>query len=421
MILLLLIIFAGIIYGMYKMSGYQLTPYLLFGLIWFLILSCSLLAAPDYYFSASAVLWIVVSVIFFATGSVVGNSYLQKAHNGTVVSGMHILKYLSSFQWVSALATLVALLLIIGQYGFFDNTSKLSIGNLSIMLMNDRYSGVRFSPPIMLCFTLTYAGCINAAILLSLLQSGKKFVHPIVLFGLLYVISYITTSRSVFLYGVIIFAATLYFAAVRHTKNFTKYFSIKNISFGILLLFVVFSLFVGSQVARKGISIGEAGVLKPIITSLRVWFAGNLSGLSIWFDKVYSPQPLAWGTFTFGGLTELLGFNYRKSGVYETCFDVSGNFEYTNIYTLFRFLIDDFGFMGSLLFTLAAGFVCQVFLVKSLSGNLKTIILGSLVFSLFLYSFISSVLAYNSIVFAYIMYFFLILFFNHITTKRDGA
>ena len=145
----------------------------------------------------------------------------------------------------------------------------------------------------------------------------------------------------------------------------------------------------------------KSGQLAFLANYLRVWFSGNISGFCAWltmsYDTVYNK-----GFISLAGLSEWFGVLHRKVGIYDIAIDVNKKMEFSNIYTFFRYIIDDFGITGSLLFFLILGFASHHFFNQSVKGNFPGAALLSGIFALLIFSFITSIFAYNSILFAWI-------------------
>ena len=94
----------------------------------------------------------------------------------------------------------------------------------------------------------------------------------------------------------------------------------------------------------------------------------------------------------------------RVPGMYTNSYDVSGKLEVTNIYTIFRFLIDDFGWFGAFIFCILLGVICKYFYNKLLQGSFIGLSILAGLFSGLIFSPIASIWAYNSILFAWICF-----------------
>ena len=128
-------------------------------------------------------------------------------------------------------------------------------------------------------------------------------------------------------------------------------------------------------------------------------------------NMFYRDNSLKYGVMTFFGIFNGIGLAKRQTGIYRD-FVYFGRLDKTmrsNVYTIFRMLIDDFGKVGALIFLLLLGFasgkavvmiqkrkfvfLCQAFLIA--------------VYSYVLWGFVASIWAYTSILCAFGLSFFI--------------
>lgn len=123
------------------------------------------------------------------------------------------------------------------------------------------------------------------------------------------------------------------------------------------------------------------------------------------------------GGATFAGLNEWLGGEARDLGIYNKAIDLNGHMQFSNVYTLFRFLIDDFGLTGTVLIWFLLGIFCRAMYNRILNGDFIAAAVHSGIFAWMLFSFITSILAYNTVLFAW-MIFVLITFASEKLAKK---
>ncbi len=117
---------------------------------------------------------------------------------------------------------------------------------------------------------------------------------------------------------------------------------------------------------------------------------------------------------TFYGISNYLGLASREQGVFTEFFsygngNVSGEMV-TNVYTAFRFLIEDFGFFGSFiffgLFGLFSGF--SFLKIKNNPNTIAWKVIHSAFLFFIFYSFATSVWAYTSYIVVFILFYLLL-------------
>lgn len=381
-------------------------PASLFALIWNFIFVFSILSAQDYYFSVPALLSILLFVTVFFCGGRLALVFkniksqtvdAQLLNTGNIVLHELIIK-------VGVLSGFTALILLL-QYSGLTLSSIFnfqSFSEASFKVSAERYAGVRLSSPIMLCITISYITSFVAGMLLAgkTTKSQKIWIAllilPIVLFSVFY------TARSVMLYMFVIIGGSYFAFKPFYQRNHPVLFSRRNVIIGAAGIFLLLSAFIISQSFRMKLNLNDSGQFSFVTNYLKVWFSGNVSGYSSWYD-VESVLPVDnSGSFTFAGLSELFGVSERKVGIYETTIDVNHQMSFSNIYTAFRFLMDDFGFSGTLIVFALLGFLSKYFFERSRRGSLTSAAILSGILAFFLFSFISSIWAYNSILFSWI-------------------
>mgnify|MGYP000190097420 CR=1 FL=1 len=133
------------------------------------------------------------------------------------------------------------------------------------------------------------------------------------------------------------------------------------------------------------------------------WFAFMMGGRS---EVEYGHEAATYGFYTFMAVFKLMGSDkIVPQGVFDQYY-VYGDYLATNIFTMFRGLILDFGFIGATLFMLATGLLLHLTFYAMLTNRRPTLTVAAFVFMMgyFYTSFIISVLIWNSI---YISFFLL--------------
>jgi oligosaccharide repeat unit polymerase len=120
-------------------------------------------------------------------------------------------------------------------------------------------------------------------------------------------------------------------------------------------------------------------------------------------------------------LFQLLGINiFEPPGVFDQYYSFGDLFT-TNIYTMFRGLILDFGFIGSVLFMLATGFLLHWAFHSMLRNKRPVFTVAVFVFMMgyFYTSFIISVLIWSRIYVTFLL-LWIVLRVNKLVTQRGG-
>ena len=388
-----------------------LAPSALFSIVWCFIIGLSLLLAPEYYFSPIAIIFITCCIVSFFIGGLLVEKNNKKLNinadnkkyeaNITSIGGFRI------FMLTAIVAGILSNYFLVDSYGF-SFTSLLSYSRyheFADLVTNDRYlEGISIPQFSILLLSIAYTACIVGG---AFVQINKKWYDNIWILLVhipILVLTVLSTSRAIFLYGLFLsvgaFLANNYFVHQHQIKLFTPF---RIAIFGVSAICIVL-VFVFTQASRMNADITDTSSLAGVLDHLKVWFAGNVSGFSYWIDyKDWLSISPKFGAYTFGGVFEKLGIMQRNDGVFQDYFDASGDSAFTNIYTLFRFLIEDFTAAGSLIFLFLLGALAKYVSIQLLKFKYAGVTLLGSIYSLLLFSFIASILVYNSILFAIIL------------------
>ena len=381
------------------------SPFSLFALLWTFIAGFSIFTAPEYFFSAHALGFITINVFVFFAGSIISEKYLENlpSHPEEPVNkGGWLLR---AHFYFSVAAGFMSLYFLLHDAGvrFTELFDKGRLIEVSKVFTDNRYAGERLSPLTMLCLMISYSGCLTGGRIFILSRDiyGKLKAPVVLLPVLLFTVVY--TARAVFIFAVVLFIASLLSHYILLNKKKVLFFSNKTFAIILAGLVVIPVLFFITQAARMGISKISVSSFGSIIEHLKVYFSGNVSAFSFWFEE-RSAGILSYGAFTFAGLNEWLGGDARDLGIYNKAIDLSGHMQFSNVYTLFRFLIDDFGLAGTLIFWFALGIFCRWVYGRILKGDFIAAAIHAGLFAWLLFSFITSIFAYNTVLFAWLIF-----------------
>lgn len=138
-------------------------------------------------------------------------------------------------------------------------------------------------------------------------------------------------------------------------------------------------------------------------------YVAHLPAYDFWLNEYLSKENnyLDWGAKTFYGISNTMGLLKRKTGVFENYYIfVSNGIDFkTNIFTVFRFHIEDFGFFGAFIFLFLLGFLfSKVKHFSSFFPLLTITITANLIFYI-LESYMSSAWAYISFILVFVIFY----------------
>jgi oligosaccharide repeat unit polymerase len=279
-----------------------------------------------------------------------------------------------------------------------------------------RYSGNFFEPAYCQLFLVfvylapLYGGFFYA----QLKRKGKIYCLLTIVPSLLVLIP--TNMKLGLILSVILWCASYFVCCVFLRKPIFGKITIKRT----LKVTAVILTFVGilftSMVFRAGKI--DAKTIDTIKIKFIVYAFGGLPAADIWYDNYLKEEDhdYYYGEKTFSGISNVLNVAKREQGVFKEVV-VFGKYNdlplKSNIYTIFRCVIEDFGLMGAVLFFFIVGFLAsyayyQVKLKRHIFSNV-IIFVASL--SIYLCSWLQPVVTvYTSPLITFLLFYFLLKF-----------
>lgn len=140
---------------------------------------------------------------------------------------------------------------------------------------------------------------------------------------------------------------------------------------------------------------------------------GHLPAFDIWYVSYEEHfSDLTFGGKTIYGITNTLGILSREQGVFSEMYKISPYGDETNVFTAFRFFVEDFGSVGTWLFLFIMGYLCRMgndSFVSKRSIHLGITIICTIYFYIS-WSFATSAFAYASFIMIFVYLYFLLKF-----------
>lgn len=187
--------------------------------------------------------------------------------------------------------------------------------------------------------------------------------------------------------------------------------SSKSIFYGIIIGILFYSILLFSFVFRVG-KLDERTIAKA--NSKFTSYLAHVPAFDNWLTQHDESINYYWGTKTFYGVSSFLGIEERKQGIFEDFYIYKGrNLDIsTNIYTLFRSLIEDFGIFGSLCFLSFCSYIfTKRMILKNLNTEFSLAVMSSLLMLIF-YSFVTSIYSYTSYILAFVFFYLILKLIN---------
>lgn len=392
-----------------------LKPGAFFPLMVSLVFIPSLIFASSYYVYAGALLWVVVSVMCFSSGSMLVSlkyqSRLPKSLDEDSSNGRYrnfkssdILRSITPMLAVSIALGLLSSFLLIWFYGrsvtlFFSSKAIGEIGhNLSVI----RYGG-NGSPPLLsqILLAFVYSSPILGGV--SYARGGARISRVLSILSLLpaFVVFLIQTTRAAPLFAVALWATSYFAYKVFLGRGvpvplFTKRRALVLVVvlFSFVLISSIGPVFRTSEVPTAGNVI--SGIRSPDTTAT---LFGHVSAYSREFQEVWAEnEKPTYGSITFAGIVELTASNSNVP--LKVWYFPDGT--RTTIDTIFASLLKDFGYSGSLVFLFALGVISSLIYEKVSRGKFLLVPLLSALF-LFVGLIIGSIFKYTTIILAFLI------------------
>lgn len=401
-----LILFTAIVR---KVVRSWLHPSALLLLMWSGIFLSTGCFAPEYSYSVEGGVALIALLAAFGVGGATGSSiyHTNSRVNNNVSSDVTVrVKNLESYLAIGTILGFIATVVVLSSRGFSAET--LSDVDTLMEASHDfsvaRYEDNYQMPGIArLLLTVNYVSVALSGICTgfgsTLRWNLKSYYKKLLLILPLMpqvALAIIMTTRAQVLYELIVWFSFYISGAVFSKRSEVHIiFTIKRIfQFAFFIFFLVF-MFVALQFLRAGIT--DFDRVWDVLEHLKKWPFGSIGGFSIWWDKG-SEAELAMGYYSFTGLFEWLGIRSRENGLYVDYVNLGGG-AYGNIYTAFRGLIDDFGWILSAAFLFIAGVAAGYSYDQSKkSTNLNGIVILSLGYMGIIWSPIVSIYSYSSVI-----------------------
>ncbi|HUA14859.1 MAG TPA: O-antigen polymerase [Verrucomicrobiae bacterium] len=387
------------------LRGSWLSPAALVALIWaFYIAGCLLLT--DYQIFPGGI-WIIVLFVFSVQFGATLAEGAVKIHQSQTEARRLDLETVELWSRRSFLFTvLFAAVALIGMihlllYSFekyslgFSLLSLLSLGHLWSVA---RYQNGELEPwSVRLLIMWVYPAALLAGICFA---TARRRLHKYASFMPLLpatLIGSVFAERAGLAFAVVCWLSGFFAVRYYETRGAYALFQRK-------LVIVMLSLVAGGLlffVTIDTLRIFEGGdnvELRLDTPRISKYLFGSVPAFCSWFHYMHPEEP-GWGALTFSGVFDLLGIKQREIGVYVDHVTLMGG-EETNIYTMFRGLIEDFTLTGMCCFGILLGVVSGY---ASRLRQLGAILTLSGCYALLLFSPLISLFAYNGLILAWVV------------------
>jgi oligosaccharide repeat unit polymerase len=390
----------------------------LFTVYWFAFFVLSwTFTCLDYEWSFLSCFYVVLFSFFLYLGSLIASKVVGRTHISFSQFGARKIDshFLFSMLILSFFLGLIYPLYVIKLSGgsFLDLFSFSSLSTIASSFYMSKDKGIDTPTSINFFLSFIYLCPLLGGFLFSHSRKLKKIAILVLSLIPTFYAFLVTTTKAGILASFFLFLIG-YIANVFYTRKPIKQIKKKLFFMCICSLVVIVVLFV-SMLFRYN------GDLSHVLARFPSYAFGAIPAFDYWLSSSFSLADRFYlGENTFIGIFNLLGIVSRQKGIYSTGF-VSGSIS-TNIYTVFRGLILDYGIFGSFLFSYLWGFLSRLIVQKTFYRPYSSFF-GHLVicFSLFfmLWSFLVSSFSYNSFVFGILCFCFILLANTYFVEKKS--
>lgn len=408
----------------YIVNGKNLNITNIYIYMWsFLIIMSKIFIQYDY--KVYSLLWIVLSMYAFIIGQKLSVKKVFVLTDVVINRTSHIytIKNIDCILLTLIIAMgILYNILTASKYGI----KLTSVNSLNALLaVNNYIANIRYNGDIQsnalssIANIFVYSGPLCGGY--TLLKSDKlyKKILCYLVFIPVIVNSLLTNTKAPITGCIILFMISSYVSYLDiHKTDFL--FTIKMLIYAIILFVLMCVFFTFMFYLRAG------GIYPGLVNKLFAYAFGCIPAFGSWFDSeiigscfFFNFDKYDYGTNTFMIIPILMGFITRKPGVYDF---INGGYPNSNIYTMFRGIISDYGLFGGLVFITIISFISHICInnIKYLhkSNRLAKTILSLFAF-LLLYGYIISPYVYFSYTFSFIVfYFFLYIVDNNANIKN---
>ena len=399
----LLFVLLGISARVIKRSW--LAPGAFFVLYWGVACVGPLVLSPGDKVSAGAVYWIFLSTLTVLLGDfvgAVGRKEKQVRTQNVVFSGSQV-SFISSVVICCSIVGLISFVIVLNS-AVQNAGSLLSIEeplNVARKIASHRYDSTYkpFSSQFLNMFL--YAGPLFGGVLVAIRQRRRYLI-----IAALPMLPALLMTAVFSLRGFIIISVLLWVCAYLSTRVILGHhglFTKRHVISGLVVVVLLSTIVIGAGFARKH-SLERRSIAARLYVEANKVALSHMAVFSDWFERrgLESRGSLP-GAYTFAGIFDLLGIRKRKVGLFPEKVILRNGVK-SNIYTIFRVLIEDFTPLGSLAVLFFVGFGSSTVYHRLIQGEARLMPILVAFYASVLWSLVTCIWIWNSIVAAFVLF-----------------
>lgn len=358
----------------------------------------------SYQWYISGLIWIIIACAFFVVFLALGVIVAQKRVDSTIiVREKSVSKNSWKVIWLCVIIGLIRFGLEMRANGFsfqmFFNLDTLLEMNTTMAYSRYNGGGASNSMIMQIMLVFIYAGPLIGGY--AFVYSFQNFERRLCIATFIPIVGSLLLNNGK---SGLIASSMLWFSGyvTGYLDKYKKSPTIKLKSLFIVLsggLVVIALLYISMMLRIGGLNLQTMTIVNVKFVSYAL---GHVPAFDYWFGNYASNIDYTYGKYTFLGIFQALGISAREQGVFSEMV-YAGPIE-TNVYTMFRGIINDFGIYGGVAFFIFFGFIAgyaykSVLNHHSISILAKVILAGTYFFISFsafisVWTYVSYILAF---------------------------
>jgi oligosaccharide repeat unit polymerase len=380
-----------------------ITPASLFGMIWAAYIPTILLFAEDPAPFVAGMVWIALACVLpVLIGSGLVGNHAGLPGPRTPVASPTALRVLRRVTLACVLvgAADVAYLFHLRGYSASGVLSFAILSQVIDMNRTESYAGELDTTVLQrLAFITLYVGALYGGVLFRTSSLRADKVRGLLALSFVVFVNALHGSRFGSIYGGGFWLSSFLSAHVLMTNPTEGTPAKFLVRFGLAGGVVVFLFAIGTMALRYAMFLDTEGGRVGWLYIISDPF-GFHAAFSLWFSDMWpNPDGPLWGARTFRRLYGLIAGNTP-----ELYLPVDVGFNSSNVYTIFRELIEDFTLVGSVLLLAGVGFVGRRAFLQAARGHHSAIPTLAIVYAFLITSVASSAFGYTTIIAAAVIF-----------------
>ncbi|MCD9490696.1 oligosaccharide repeat unit polymerase [Photobacterium phosphoreum] len=403
------VLFLALIFVINIINIINIENFILLYVINWVFISLNVSLIFGYYISIISLFVPILFCLVFISPFYIVRFFLNDNIRSVSYSTVYNNKILSKYITVINIIGIVGIMSQINQFGF-----GLSISEIAIMTSEARYANENVNKIQILANGFIFALFFIYGFMGVEIKNHKKGLFLSILIILM--ISIVTSSKAALIMCIAFYITGLILINVFSKSIINLKHKIKLIIYFLLSLIIILLVSIIIQIFRYGTNLDISTIIYNS-DKIFIYAFGQFSAFGVWFDNnINYIDNITYGNGLFTGIYSLIFGHQRVAGYYDTFTYIAVD-KYTNVFTLSRFIIQDFTMLGAFLFLFFCGFISSI--IKFFFSRYVNflIIYFSVLLVEVIFGFSTSILSYNVVLFSFLIIY--VFFINSIKVSKD--